>query len=105
MEEDGHHSVLYSGPGTLEKPRPCLITTAESLHLQFPPLHPSGHRTVFAQINPGSRMEKTCQSPVLKSQEAGQELAIIWSGGQSNSLTGRVREEVGREWLLVDNGS
>lgn len=88
MEEDGHHSVLYSGPGTLEKPRPCLITTAESLHLQFPPLHPSGHRTVFAQINPGSRMEKTCQSPVLKSQEAGQELLQdkvwkpTWSPGQ-----------------------
>lgn len=70
------------------EPRPCLITTAESLHLQFPPLHPSGHRTVFAQINPGSRVEKTCQSPVLKSQEPGQELLQdkvwkpTWSPGQ-----------------------
>lgn len=58
MEEDGHRSVLYSGPGTPEKPRPCLITTAESLHVQFPPLHPSGHRTVFTQINPGGRVVK-----------------------------------------------
>lgn len=55
MEEDGHCSVLSSGPGTPEKPRPCLITTAESLRTQLP----SGHRTVFTQINPGSRMVKT----------------------------------------------
>lgn len=47
------------GPSTPEKPRPCLTTTAESLHVQFPPLRPSGPRTVFTQINPGSRMVKT----------------------------------------------
>ena len=59
MEEDGHRSVLSSGAGTPEKPRPCLMTTAESLRMQLPSLCPSGHRTVFTQINPGSRMIKT----------------------------------------------
>ena len=42
-------------------------------------------------------------------QEAGQEPAIICSGGQSNSLTGRVTEEAGRrvaacgQWLLEEH--
>lgn len=50
--------MLYSEPGTLEKPRIYITAISESLQMQFPSLGPSGHHMVFTQVNPGSRMAK-----------------------------------------------